>query len=204
MSSIANTSFCTIPVQVPKSDTQVQALVSPEDYEMLVGFTPMWRLSGNGYVVSGKRVNGKNVLRYMHKLILNESATHINKNKLDNRRVNLQPLQTVDPEEGITIHSINPLMDFVHTSVDVPQESTYCTIRYHDDMIYRGEIHQYKPHGFGTLEERNKTSLGWWMQGNFKHGLVMYLVPIPERMRQDPIIPRVRQAVLVYEEKKIF
>jgi hypothetical protein len=70
-------------------------------------------------------------------------------------------------------------------------------------MNYSGEIHGYKPHGFGTLTEENKMSLGWWLQGSFKSGIVMYLKPIPLLLKSTSPIPQIKYAVLVVNEKRI-
>jgi hypothetical protein len=208
--SCRNASFCSIPVRMPNTKEEVSALVSPEDYDKLIDITPVWHVSSSGYVITSKRVDKKNVVRYMHREILGDSGSHVNGDKFDNRRCNLRlsrrnhprPCEVVEEE---LIKTVSPLLDHTYTNEDCPGESRHCTIDYENGMVYKGEIHNYRPHGFGRLEEVNKhkISLGWWMQGTFKSGLVMYHAPIPLRLRELGLVPQVKQAVLVVNEVKV-
>lgn len=140
----------------------------------------------------------------MHKEVLGgSSGSHINGDKFDNRRNNLRSTQKrpTDVVEEDFIKTVSPLLDHVLPMNMVPAESVHCTINYENGMIYQGEIHNYRPHGFGTLieKEKFKTSLGWWLQGVFRSGIVMYHTPIPEILRTEHMIPQVKQAMLVVD-----
>lgn len=74
----------------------VHALVDDEDYEYLSQWK--WRLSHNGYAIRSERVAGENKIIRMHRIVLErklghddfEDTHHINWNKIDNQRENLQ------------------------------------------------------------------------------------------------------------------
>lgn len=208
MNTCSNGSVCQIPVRLPKDDKEVTAIVCCEDYDKLVAITPKWRLSSKGYVVSSRRVEGKNVITYMHRVIKDLPGRHLNGDKLDNRRNNLIPTnrgapRNREPEVGLEIQTISPVLDFAIPASDVPEKGKHCTVCYSPDMSYSGEIMNYRPHGFGTLVERNKTSMGWWMQGVFKSGVVMQLKPVPEIMKKQFVVPQIQYAVLVVNEEKV-
>lgn len=208
VNSCRNASFCSIPVRVPNSNVELMTLVSPEDYERLIAITPVWRVCTSGYVVSSKRVDKIPVTKFMHKEILGMTGRHINGDKLDNRRCNLQVSQSRHKKklsEADLLKTVAPLLDHTYSFIDCPDESTYCTIDYENGMVYQGEIHAGRPHGFGSLIEKdnNKTSLGWWIQGDFKSGIIMFLAPIPDIIRQQGFMPQIKQAILVVNSVKI-
>lgn len=66
------------------------ALIDKEDYELLSQYT--WFLSNGGYAIASK--DNKSV--YMHRLVMNTpndlQAHHINHDRLDNRKKNLDNL----------------------------------------------------------------------------------------------------------------
>jgi hypothetical protein len=203
LSTPKNDSFSIIPVRMPNTKQEVSAVVSSEDYEKLVAITPVWHVSSSGYVITSKRQEGKNKVTYMHRVILGESGTHLNGDKFDNRRSNLQPsLRRCD----YRLSTISPILDFVYKSTDeLPVDSSHVTIDYENGMIYKGEIHNSIPHGFGTLYEdsKHKVSLGWWLQGAFKSGIVLYPAPLPKAIKEEYniSIPQIKQAVLVVNGK---
>lgn len=206
MNTGTNESVCQIPVRLPRDTKEVNALVSCEDYDKIAAVSPVWRLSSKGYVVSTK--NKK--VTFLHRLVRDSPSVHENGDKLDNRRQNVIPskrgtkkMKGAEEEEELIIKTISPLLNFATTPENTPFESKYSNINYAGNMNYTGEINYFKPHGFGTLTEENKMSLGWWQQGIFKSGLVLYLKPVPCCMRMTAPLPPIQYAVLVVDEKKV-
>jgi hypothetical protein len=179
-------SFCTIPARINNTFTKVNAIVSPEDFERLTAISDEWYVSSNGYVVTSKRVDKKYIRKYMHKVVMGTSATHVNGDRLDNRRRNLaiKPRKRAAeiPMEELELKSALPLeVD----STNVPFSGKNVIVDYkHKDMVYHGEIHDYMPHGFGTLHERKKTSMGWWFKGYLKKGIITEHGPLPTVMQR--------------------
>ena len=68
------------------------AIVDDDDFENLNKWT--WRLNERGYVVSRRYRNGKYHNDRLHRIIANApphlQVDHINRNKLDNRKMNLR------------------------------------------------------------------------------------------------------------------
>lgn len=209
-STSTNASVCKVPVRLPRDVQEVSALVSCDDLDKITAISPVWHLSTKGYVVSSKRVEGKQKITFLHRVVRDVPSMHLNGNKLDNRRENVIPtnrgtkkMKRCSEEDELIIQTISPLLDFATSPENTPSESKHVTISYPGNMNYSGEIHDYKPHGFGTLTEENKMSLGWWMRGVFMSGVVMYLKPIPSVLRSISPIPQIRHAVLVVNEKKV-
>lgn len=76
----------------------VHILVSPEDIQFVLEFK-YWTQRNDGYVVRGRRLNGKYKLFYLHREVFRRQGEfipedmvvdHINRDKLDNRRENLR------------------------------------------------------------------------------------------------------------------
>jgi len=68
-------------------------IVDKQDYDYLVQWK--WRYSTNGYAVRQTKSKGKTKNIFMHRVILGLDilgieTDHINRNKLDNRRINLR------------------------------------------------------------------------------------------------------------------
>lgn len=79
----------TVPVFLPKKSGQVEAFVSEEDYDVVFKASDRWRQSTSGYPIFVKKIDGKFVTTYMHKLVFGGPSKHINGNRLDNTRRNL-------------------------------------------------------------------------------------------------------------------
>lgn len=80
----ANTTTSLLPVRNIGDDLPgLVALVDTEDLPRIQGVP--WRLIRSGHVVS----TSNRVTRYLHKVIFQGPATHINGNRLDNRKENL-------------------------------------------------------------------------------------------------------------------
>lgn len=204
-----NSSFCEVPVRLPKSSTEIMALVSPEDYPRVVAISNTWHLSSSGYVVSSKRENGSFVATYMHRLIAGTPARHANGDRLDNRRSNLLPIKrqprrvTTMSTDEIILHMPIGFQDWKETC---PREQNeYQTIDYGKGKLYAGEIMNGLPHGLGTLIERNRSSFGWFLNGDFKSGIVCDHFSSCERLQylyaQRQIRP-IRKAFLVRNNGK--
>lgn len=207
MSLLNNESVCAIPVKDNKSGEILQALVSQEDYEWLSKISPPWYVSSSGYVVSSKRVDHKYTRKYMHREIHGSSASHINGNLLDNRRENLISTKSRGknsktnskraPDLSTEELKIQSIIEHECTSDEMPKDGKFITVKYkNSDSVYSGEIHNYLPHGFGTLYEQNKTTIGWWMNGNYTTGLIMEHKRFPPRMCVAAQIPPVRRAFI--------
>lgn len=190
-----NDSFCQIPVLLPNSNDKVYATVMPEDYEKLTAISEEWHLSSTGYVVSSKRVNGKMKMYYMHREVAGFSPSkHINGDRLDNRKSNLM-MALKRPREEYEIY----------TTLDQtvpPRDAKYAKIDYQQGKIYRGQISDYKPHGFGILNEQLllKTSVGWWVKGVFESGLVVFY---SRNVSQYEDEPPVEYAMLFHNYTKL-
>jgi hypothetical protein len=157
--------------------------VSIEDYERIVAVRHTWRISSSGYAVGGKRIDGRNEVTYLHKLIFGGTCTHINGDRLDNRRTNL----TATPARRKKNMEIKSLQT-------EPTE-------YPDGKQFYGRVTlENVPEGFGMLVESNKRSLGWWRDGQFHSGIVMHLAPVPSIMKdQVDVFHPVREANLILD-----
>lgn len=178
-----NSSFCIIPARINNTFSTVDAIVSPEDYDKLIKISAEWYVSSNGYVVHSRRVDKKYVRKYMHKEIMGSSATHINGDRLDNRRENLV-LKNRKRVSDISLQDLelSSILPLECSTSEIPEQGKDVTILY-DEKIYSGEVVSYLPHGFGVLTETQKTSLGWWHEGAFRKGLIMEHKPVPPRLR---------------------
>ena len=101
----------------------MKALVDDEDYDNLLNYK--WRCLKNGkthYAIFGKRINGKYINIWMHRMIMNakdrkSEVNHINHNGLDNRKENLR----------ITTHD----KVIIQSQVSDKKQSKYKGISYH-------------------------------------------------------------------------
>lgn len=176
-----NASFCEIPVRSRRTEAALNTLVSPEDYEKLVKIASTWSISSNGYVVTSKREKGKSTTLYMHKIV-NDGipARHINGDRMDNRRSNLMNLRKWDVES----------VGRSYQAPDVPEEAKHVEVDYDDGKTYFGEMKAFRPDGFGTLVEQDKTSIGWWKKGVYRSGIVLFFnADVSDRVRalQRPV-----------------
>lgn len=193
----SNDSFCFIPARLPRQGGEVNIPISLEDYDRIVEIASLWRVSSSGYVVVGKRVNGKNTVRYLHKEVFGDTCTHINGDRLDNRRSNLaSSKKRRRPAEMDLLEFVDSPLLFEAIQTD--------PVTYSNGKKYYGEEHETKPHGFGMLVEPKKRSLGWWWDGEFYSGIVMHLAAVPERMNDCvQVFHPVEEAVLVHRNKNL-
>jgi hypothetical protein len=188
----SNDSSCFIQGRLPRQGGEVNITISVEDYDKVVAIASHWRVSSSGYVVSAKRVNGKNTVRYLHKEIFGDTCTHINGDRLDNRRSNLTASKKRRRPAEMD------LLEFIDSPLEIDNLPTD-PIVYGDGKQYYGEIYQDKPLGFGMLVESKKRSIGWWYYGEFHSGIVMHLAPVPGRMMDCvQVYHPVEEAILVH------
>jgi len=183
------TSMCTgqspravVPVWSKNASDFVDAWVSPEDEERVKAAAKNWYLSSTGYVVSGSRAQGKYRLTYLHKLVAGEGAkaSHLNGDRLDNRRCNL----VRKPPRG----------EFLIRTPDLQatDQLPEGRVEYADGKVYQGFLERRRPHGAGILYDGSKMSVGNWSQGTFQEGvMVVFRGNAPEgRIRDLLIIPK--------------
>jgi hypothetical protein len=209
----ANMSYCEIPVKVPRAKTQIMTSVSPEDHSMLKSIAPVWRMNGAGYVICSKRTSGKYRLVYMHRVVAGGPAKHLNGDRLDNRRENLIPtkprrpfieLSPLDMSTGHPIGDLDPVQSVEEAILSEPT-GKYTTVTYSNGYRYCGEMHNSLPHGFGTLLEKNRSSFGWFLYGQFKSGCVLDHPDVCDRLRylyQQPYIRPITDAFAVRSNGK--
>lgn len=182
-----------LPVKLPRSGTTTYALIDPEDKDRLSAISKIWRISSSGYIMTSKRTKGKYRMFYLHKEVLGQSGTHLNGNRLDNRKSNLAPVKrqrrVQDLEEDFVLRSIQPLADFPLQNSDlIVADLQHATVSYSGGKTYKGELRNYKPHGIGKLIEIhpvNKETYGLWKEGKFESGVVTRYKSLPPYLRQE-------------------
>lgn len=202
MTAPQNDSSCFVLAAQPRDPNLVKVLISQEDYEKVVGITSTWRVSSSGYVVVGKRVQGKNKVTYLHKLVFGDTCTHINGNRLDNRRSNLTATKKRRRPAEMNQDEI---LQFVDDPYEVKRFKDDVTT-YSDGKIFYGETKNMRPNGFGMLVESKKRTIGWWTEGEFHSGIVMVLCGVPFMMLDSPQMlsfPPVRKAAFVHRNKTL-
>jgi hypothetical protein len=189
-----NMTYCEIPVRWRSEggSDATTTIVSPEDFDRLTSIAPEWRLSNRGYVVTSRRVEGKYRLLYMHREVAGQSAKHLNGDRLDNRRENLVPSKPRSPPIKLSpmdISTTHPILDYIEASEQMPAMvaeeplGKYRIIEYPSGKLYSGESHNGLPHGLGTLIERNRSSFGWFLYGQFRSGCVLDHPDVCDRLR---------------------
>lgn len=183
-----------LPVKLPRSQQYAAALIDPEDKPRLVQISSVWRMSSSGYIITSTRRNGKYIVRYLHKEILGQTGTHLNGNKFDNRKSNLQEVtrrvrRVQDSSQELILKTATPLMNFSINHQDVPMGVLeHVTIDYPEGKTYIGSVRDRKPYGVGKLIEMhpvNKESYGTWKHGELMDGIVTVFKPVAPRVRQE-------------------
>lgn len=178
----------------PKKAGTVNAMVSPEDYDLVMNASKKWRLSESGYPIYVKRTGDNFVTVYMHRLIKGSSARHINGDRLDNRRINLAVSEKGpsftrkrkrDGNEEDFIRTPRVLWEnmntFKHDDPSLNGFTGFANISYNQGKSYSGEIVDGKPGGYGHLYETLTSTqcCGTWKNGNMVKGMVVEYKPIP-------------------------
>lgn len=96
-------------------DANLRVCIDINEVERIVSFSPNWYLSSNGYVF---HTHYKDGTQYLHRLIVGNPdnsvvVDHINGNKRDNRKSNLQTIthrQNVAKGRGISKYGVNITM----------------------------------------------------------------------------------------------
>lgn len=79
-----------VPVRVTSTKSEfVMASVDPDCFDAITNFSTRWRLSNSGYAICTTTVDGVSKTVYMHKLIFNGPARHIDGDRLNNTIDNL-------------------------------------------------------------------------------------------------------------------
>lgn len=178
-----------VPVSLPKNNGTVFAKVSPEDYETITNASSKWRLCYSGYPIYVTRKNDIFTTTYMHKLVHGGSAKHINGDRLDNRRENLidsprgppapRKNKTGESEEDFKISTPKFLTyevcSFRHNDQDLKLYDGFACVRYPRNKVYKGDVCQGIPNGYGHLYEgdHNIESCGMWTNGKMDRGMVI-------------------------------
>lgn len=168
--------------------------VSLCDYEFLTGITDRWRMDTHYAVLqySLPKLDStvrKVIKKPMHKFLYDRQSTHINGDKLDNRRSNLTPhvpsRSTVN-ENDFKICTPRVVVEDFHkfkAGEDQLQVFTgYAEIEYETNKFYSGDVQKGIPHGYGHLyeAEKNMQSCGFWVEGKMSRGMVVQFKPYPD------------------------
>lgn len=149
----------------------MQAKVDMLDYRLVTDKQYRWRLHSSGYAVSSK---GKKST-FMHSLIFGAMASHINGDRLDNRRSNLvtSKRSKVRADEEIEIRGPRALHEYSSKDKWLIMEMGKAVVRYDDEKIYTGSLQYGIPHGPGVLtsESPSYDIVGMWKRGKIDTGL---------------------------------
>lgn len=192
--------YANIPVLLQNHAGTMIAKVDRDDYQMVMEFASVWRLTTNGYARTTKKVGEKFKMFYMHSLIFGDRARHVNGDRLDNRRQNLvavtrkKRIMPDDSEQDFKISRptviSEEMVEFQHDESTLLFYSGYAIIHYRNKKHYSGLIVRGIPQGFGTLyeQEAQLQSLGMWDKGKMVEGMVLHYRPLPSCVCQTEIL----------------
>jgi hypothetical protein len=169
--------YVLVDVKDTKNNRTVSAKIDPLDYRMVTDPQYRWRLHSSGYAVSSKKKESV----YMHSLVFGGMSTHINGDRMDNRRSNLikskrNKVRTCDfvlqgPREPYEYNSTDPDLMYIHGNA---------VVKYGRNKTYRGQVKQGIPHGNGVLTTDSYDLIGTWEEGKVDSGIhVNYKYPGP-------------------------
>jgi hypothetical protein len=196
--------YKTIPVLLQNDGGIQLAKVDVDDYDNIMKFAPIWRLTTNGYARATKQIDGKYKMFYMHAFVFGDRARHINGDRLDNRRQNLVAVtkkrrRPPSQEEGdfkISRPAIvsEECVTFNNQESSLDTYSGYAIIHYRKRKHYSGLVDKGRPSGYGILYEQEcqQASMGMWEHGNMIQGMVLHYRPLPTCMCQEEILCPIR------------
>lgn len=165
-----------IPVLIPRHAGVVEAIVDKEDYDKVMGVSPRWRLSHNGYAIFVVKRFGRLTTFYMHKIIHGQSARHINGDRLDNRKTNLVTSHRQETRSELVMNGSDFQYELKYDDNYIKQfgPETWISVQYADGKRYQGYTHQGIPEGYGTLSNpRDRTEVcGYWSKGVIVDGMI--------------------------------
>jgi len=173
----ASQEYTTVDVRDLKNNCTLTAKISPLDYRIVTDPQYRWRLHSSGYAVSSKKK--KSV--YMHSLIFGGMATHVNGDRLDNRRSNLvkssrDKVKTSD----FIIRGPRAYYEYQHDDPDLTYLNQFSVVHYPDNKTYSGELKNGRPHGNGVLTTGEYDLVGNWKEGCIERGIqVNYKYDVP-------------------------
>lgn len=179
------------------------AKVSNEDFYKVRSMSDVWRENFGGYATHSIKSSAdpkKTKTVYMHTFITGGKSSHINGDKLDNRRENLSPsdyprrnkkpkTSPIDEDDFIlktprlttwTIKTYN------HDDPLLPLINGYAVIKF-GKKTYSGEVKHGEPAGYGmiTQNENPYDMCGIWKDGKLMDGMITYYKPLPLTMDND-------------------
>jgi hypothetical protein len=191
--------YKTIPVLMHNQAGAVDAKLDPEDYEKVIDFAKVWRLTTNGYARTTKNIDGQFKMFYMHSLIAGDRARHINGDRVDNRRKNLVTISKKRVNDDLPPNDYKisrptviseECMEFHHEESTLPFHTGYAIIHYKKGKHYSGSVTYGIPEGYGVLyeEECQRQSMGMWRDGRMEEGMVLHYRPLPSCLCQAEIL----------------
>jgi hypothetical protein len=181
----------------------IYAKVSNEDFFKVRSVSNIWRENFGGYATHSTKdpVDPKKAkTTYMHCLISGGRSSHINGDKMDNRRENLSPSsynrknkkQKLSPIEIDDFILKTPrlttwtIQTYQHDDPLLPLINGYAVIKF-GKKTYSGEVKHGEPAGYGMISQNiNPYDMcGIWKDGKLMDGMITYYKPLPLTMDND-------------------
>jgi hypothetical protein len=179
------------------------AKVSNEDFYKVRSVSKVWRENFGGYAIHTTKNDEdpkKSKTVFMHCFISGGKASHINGDKMDNRRENLSPSvyqrrvkkTKTSPIENDDFILKTPrlttwtIQTYQHDDPLLPLINGYAIIKF-GKKTYSGEVKQGEPSGYGMISQNENPydMCGIWKDGKLMHGMVTYYKPLPLTMDND-------------------
>ena len=158
-----------VEVKDKTNNCTVIAKVDLLDHRMVTDKRYKWRLHTSGYAVAS---HGK-TSTFMHSLVFGSMATHINGDRLDNRRSNLvlSKRSKVGQDEEIEIHGTRPLYEYDSKDESLRMAVGDAVVRYGNKKSYKGTLWYGIPEGIGVLTTETYDIIGVWKNGKIDRGI---------------------------------